>query len=461
MLGGARFAPRYKTAFGDIKMIGRDEIERAAELFQIHPSHVQRDYVHGWLLSGLFSSSELASRLVLKGGNCLRKGYFQNFRYSRDLDFTTPGALDHDLLGRELNQVCTRVSDATGVRFELARTRVDEKREVDEKRISQARVYFQDFYGTETELVLSVRVDVAEFDRLHLPPARQPLIHPYSDAASCSASISCVKLEELLATKMRCLLQRRHIADLFDLAYSTYSSSYSLNLTELLAVFFRITVFRGAAAVVKGLFLDLPLDALGKFWANYIDCPAEVRFSFDTAKARLLDLVEKLLPGRAERHHSTVFFPSAMRNPIMEAADSLTMLRLTYDGSTRLVEPYSLVFKTKKGGDSHEYLYAYDTTGGRSGPGLKSFLPGRVHALENTDQKFEPRHEVHLRQAGGAETARAFEGVSRPGAQRSSRYVVECSNCGKRFYRSKAGTTIKAHLDGSGRRCSGRRGSYV
>ena len=55
-------------------MINKDEIDRMAEKLDVHSSHVQRDYVHSWLLSALFSSSSLSNRLVLKGGNCLRKG---------------------------------------------------------------------------------------------------------------------------------------------------------------------------------------------------------------------------------------------------------------------------------------------------------------------------------------------------------------------------------------------------
>jgi predicted nucleotidyltransferase component of viral defense system len=59
-------------------MIGRGEIDGMAEKLGIHASAIQRDYVHGWLLSLLYASSSLADRLVLKGGNCLRKGYFEN-----------------------------------------------------------------------------------------------------------------------------------------------------------------------------------------------------------------------------------------------------------------------------------------------------------------------------------------------------------------------------------------------
>jgi predicted nucleotidyltransferase component of viral defense system len=119
-------------------MIGRGEVDGMAEKLGVHASAIQRDYVHGWLLSLLYSSSSLADRLVLKGGNCLRKGYFGNAQYSRDLDFTTPTSISNEELGRELNTICGLVVDRSGVVFDTTRTRVENKRRADvDKSISE------------------------------------------------------------------------------------------------------------------------------------------------------------------------------------------------------------------------------------------------------------------------------------------------------------------------------------
>ncbi len=184
-------------------MINRAEIESMAERMGVHPSHVQRDYVHSWLLSAFYSQSKLASQLVLKGGNCLPKAYFTNGRYSQDLDFSTSTGISHDELGRELNAICATLKERTGINFDLKRTRVQPKRVADaDKTISEARLYFEDFYGEKSEIVLGVRLDLTQFDRLYLPVQERKLVHPYSDAEACAATIRCVKLEELLATKM-------------------------------------------------------------------------------------------------------------------------------------------------------------------------------------------------------------------------------------------------------------------
>lgn len=449
-------------------MISRSEIEAAAQRFDIHTSNVQRDYVHGWILSRLFSRSQLSGSLVLKGGNAFRKGYFEDSRYSRDLDFSTGSRISPEDLGRELNQVCAETEASTGVRFDLARTRVEPKRNADEeKQISEARLYFEDFYGVDSEVVLSVRLDVTQFDRIHLPVQQRQLIHPYSDQERCSSMIRCVKLEELLASKMRCLLQRKHIADLFDLVYGAWRmETQYLDRRELLATFFRMTVFGSSPGVLKGLFLDLPLEALGRFWNSYVLAPLASRFSFSEALDGFLALVEDMLPGEPERNRSDMFFPSKLRNPIMEAADSLTMLRLRYSNVTRLVEPYSLEFRTRLDGRSGEYLYVYDNTGGSTGPGIKCLVPGRVQGVENTVLPFTPRFEVQLRKAGGAERASAFRsgprGYSGFGGTRyrpAAKYEVTCDRCLKRFRRRRRTSRIRPHADRYGYPCPGRSGS--
>lgn len=467
-------------------MIDRNEIDNMSKILGVHTSYVQRDYVHGWLLSLLYSSSILSDKLILKGGNCLRKGYFENSRYSRDIDFTTSFGISDEELSKELNAICEIANKRSGVTFDLSKTRVEDKKRVDsEKKISEARLYFKDFYGKENELVLGVKLDVTQFDKIYLPVQERYLIHPYSDYKECSAKIKCVKLEELLATKMRCLLQRKHIADLYDLVYATMiNGDIEIDRAQLISTFYKITIFGSQPSVAKGLFIDLPIEALGRFWSQYISCPVKSWFDFDKAKESFFELIHILIPGREERFHSSVFFPSKLRNPILEAADSFTMLKLTYDYVERLVEPYELAFKIRKDGIAREYFYAYDTIGGRSsGPGLKTFVSDKIQAIENTDKKYEPRYEVEICKAGGSENISRFEGKRRlrignlitntPIRRRLSKtrkysnhsfgieYQIECPYCNKRFKRKNMDTKLNPHKDKYGNPCYGKVGYIV
>ena len=458
-------------------MISRDEIEHKSEEFGIHTANVERDYVFGWLLAGIYGESSLQNQLTLKGGNCFRKAYFPRTRFSNDLDFSTQTGVHEQSLIDELNKVCDLVQARTGVVFDKDRNQVQEKGNADrERKIYEVRLYFKDFYGNPDSITISVRLDVTEYERIYLPIQSRYLIHPYSDAEQCRVEVRCQKLEELLATKLKCLLQRRHSSDLYDFVFSVFiNKELEVQRGEIVSTFLKKTIFEPSPGVVRGLLLDLPFEVLRGLWDKYLVCPKVSFIDFDVAVATFKDTIEALF-GRfaAAIGRQFAFFPSHLRNPIMEAAGSLTLLRVVYDGQPRLVEPYSLVFKRRQDGVAREYFYVYDRTGGRSGPGIKAFVQEKIASIQNTPEKFDPRFPVELSKAGEPATKGYFGSpFGRPRAVRLSvgrsrvrwssgiTYTVECSYCGKRFKRTKPGTRLNKHKDRYGNDCYGRAGFYI
>lgn len=449
-------------------MINKQEIESKAQEFGIHPANVERDYVFGWLLSGIFAKSALRHTLVLKGGNAFRKAYFPRTRFSNDLDFSTTEPINVEIMREELNEICAFVQEKTGVAFDHARSRIDEPSQSDaDTKVYKARLYFADFYGEQHTLTISVRLDFAEFDRIYLPVQERTLIHPYSDAADCSVLVRCQKLEELLASKLKCLLQRQHLVDLYDYIYSIFiNREVEIDRATVVSTFLKKTIFEPSPGVVKRLLLDLPLELFRNIWSRYIVCPKESVIDFTAATRYFAENIE-LLFGRfpLDRYGQFAFFPSNFRNTIMAAASNLTLLELVYEGRKRLVEGYSLVFKRRKDGVGQEYFYAYDTTGGRtSGPGIKTFLHSRIGLINNTDIKFVPRFPVELSRSGelfgksyfsSSFGGRRLRGGSGFGGHV---YLVECAYCGKQFPRKKYSTRLRPHKDSDGYACFGRSG---
>ena len=84
-------------------MIKKEEIQAKSDEFTIHTAHIERDYVFGWLLAGIYTVSSLKDLMVLKGGNCFRKAYFTYARFSSDLDFSIQTALDASFLFQEFD----------------------------------------------------------------------------------------------------------------------------------------------------------------------------------------------------------------------------------------------------------------------------------------------------------------------------------------------------------------------
>jgi predicted nucleotidyltransferase component of viral defense system len=384
-------------------VIGREEIDAMSAELGVHASHVQRDYLFGWLLAGLYGESRFADRLVLKGGNALRKGYFGATRFSEDLDFTSPGRIDAGAFLDTLNDVCRLTQARTGVRFDLERNQQSGEQSIDRERtVYKYRLFFTDFYGQRNNVPISLRLDVTEFGKLHLPARSRALIHPYSDRHDCAADLSVISLEEALADKLKCLLQRRSSYDLFDLAYSVFiDHDIAVDKRTVVTTFLRKTIFGPSPAAALDLLAAVPFETMRHYWNTKITCARGSLPDFSATVARFKsELGELFSEFRHGGRGQAAFFPAHLRTPIMEAGADRTLLRLTYAGVERLVEPYALSFKRRKDGIAREYLYVWDRTGGRSRPGIKSLLHQGISGLSKTEEHFEPRFEVELAKAG-------------------------------------------------------------
>lgn len=468
-------------------MIDQKEIKAKSIEFDIHHTNVERDYVFGWLLKSIFENDYLRSKLVFKGGNCLRKAFYPDTRFSADLDFSAGDTIDAENMGEQINNACREAQNACGVEFQIDRNTFSVGAFVDSARRSyKGRVYFTDFFGNQDDLTISVKLDVTEFDRLYLPSTKRQLIHPYSDANDCRAELNCMALEEVVANKLKCLIQRRHSHDLFDFVYSTFiDRSIELDRGLVLQTFLNKTIFSASPGAAKGILLGIPLAFFASVWEKYIRCPKSTRFSFDRAVEGFQDSIEHLFDGvRSGGRGEQLYFGGEHRHMILEAGAERRLMRLTYHGVERIIEPYSLAYKQAKGKPAREYFYAYDTTGGQSrGPSIKAFLNTDVEALSLTDDKFEPRYEIELSKAGedarnayfGRDFSAGRAGVTAPfGRTRIRRmpktkafrgyeptYKLQCPYCQKTFTRKTQSLDLNEHKSPDGYRCGGRRGFRV
>ena len=69
-------------------MIDKREILDEADSLGLNPHVVEKDYVLGWLLWAVGNHDEISENWVFKGGTCLKKCFFETYRFSEDLDFT-------------------------------------------------------------------------------------------------------------------------------------------------------------------------------------------------------------------------------------------------------------------------------------------------------------------------------------------------------------------------------------
>lgn len=201
-------------------MIGEGELRRLAARWGIDPMVVDLDYSLGWFIAALYGTSEGKERLCFKGGTCLRKCYFRDYRFSEDLDFTaTARVTAHQLLDR-VERAARWAAEADGPDYLASPPRFETVRDEYGSETYQIRVYYRGplRWGGSPR---AIRMDITRDEKLVLPPVERPLIHPYSDESLLSqANVTCYALTEILAEKIRAVGGQRRFAisrDLYDI----------------------------------------------------------------------------------------------------------------------------------------------------------------------------------------------------------------------------------------------------
>lgn len=200
-------------------MIGDAEIRRIAREIGMEPRLVDLDYTLGWALWGIGQHPYLNSRLLFKGGTCLRKCYVRGYRFSEDLDFTATEYFSRDELEEAVRDAFRRVQDATGIDFQVKEHRLDEIN--DEYGRETLRFYLYFIGAHPRSNPRSVQLDITRNETVVFPPQVREVHHGFSDAGEREAwSWRCYSLEEILAEKLRAVLGQRRYAiarDLYDI----------------------------------------------------------------------------------------------------------------------------------------------------------------------------------------------------------------------------------------------------
>ena len=95
-------------------MISIGEIQKRARQLGVRDNQIEKDYILSWILYALSKHENLSKSLAFKGGTLLKKVYFENYRFSEDLDFTL---LSNDL---SYEQIYSGVQTVIDYAFEVA-----------------------------------------------------------------------------------------------------------------------------------------------------------------------------------------------------------------------------------------------------------------------------------------------------------------------------------------------------
>lgn len=177
-------------------MIAASHFTRLADRHDVDAKTVERDYVLTHVVAGI-GQQPGSEHMAFKGGTALRLCYFEDYRYSADLDFSLTGGM-------------TRADAATLVAGAL-------------EAIVSAHGFAYLAVGGEGDRIeytgplrrqRHVKLDLA-VDELVEDTARMPLLTRYDDQPG--SQIVAYTLQEAAAEKLRCVIQRVQARDLYDL----------------------------------------------------------------------------------------------------------------------------------------------------------------------------------------------------------------------------------------------------
>lgn len=160
-------------------MIPKQEIMALAAELQLQAHVVEKDYALGWFLAGISAHPVIGPRWVFKGGTCLKKCYFETYRFSEDLDFTLQDAehLDEDFLAGVFEEVGEWVYDACGLQLPPEARKFEVFTNPRGTPSAQGRVGYRGPLGRAGDPP-RIKLDLAADEVLVLTPVQRPVHHP-------------------------------------------------------------------------------------------------------------------------------------------------------------------------------------------------------------------------------------------------------------------------------------------
>lgn len=372
---------------------------------------IEKDYVLGWLLAGIANNPDLAETWVFKGGTCLRKCYYETYRFSEDLDFTVVNAGPEapEDLAPIFAAIAEWLRDASGIEIIVDEASFRRRRNLRGNPTTQARIAYR---GPNPPPQLpKVKLDITS-DEVIVEQLTPRLIgHQYSDTPLPADGVLSYSLVELFGEKLRALAERCRPRDLYDVVHMHRHPDLVGQAQAVAAVLARKCDHVGIAIPTAASLRESPYRAeVEAEWQNMLghQLPqplppfADFWATLDEVFAWLSGEAALVVPQRVER---------ADLDPAWVAPRAITSWRrgfpfelIRYAGANRLkididyraeegrwgprrVEPYSL----RQTRDGNLILFVVNDRGQ-----LRGYRADRIAGVRPTEETFQPSFLVEF-----------------------------------------------------------------
>lgn len=192
-------------------MINPGEIQNIAREAKVRDQQIEKDYILSWILQGIAQHEILVKTIVFKGGTVLKKAYFEDYRFSEDLDFTLlKDETSNEQIFEWFREVFEHIQEEANIPLEI----IDDN-EHEDGGINFYISYVGPLGGQGNNK--KVKIDISRSEKLVFEMVHQDIIISYSDQEP--HQLLCYPLEEVLVEKLRSVMQRMQPRDFYDIWY--------------------------------------------------------------------------------------------------------------------------------------------------------------------------------------------------------------------------------------------------
>ena len=289
-------------------MILQKEIATISEQLGVSKSVIDKDWMFGHFIAAIFNEPELKETLIFKGGTCLKKCWFEEYRFSEDLDFTSKSQ-ELELTQQHLKFITKYVEDNTEVKTHIVSLKPLKFKD----RLTGYEAIIK-FWGadhprnimppTPDRWQTKIKIEIILYEEMIFDVSQQKVTHSYSDTLKLETTIPCYKIEEVLAEKLRALIQRSYTAprDYYDIWY--LSNNYpDLDWESIVVAFHKKMRFKNLEFTgIEQLINPKSDKALKGAWKNSLghQIQQDKLPDYEIVRSNLLDLFEIIFNQKRE-----------------------------------------------------------------------------------------------------------------------------------------------------------------
>lgn len=243
------------------------------------PTQVEQDLIISRALVNLYNDPYIKKTLAFRGGTALNKLFIKPpSRYSEDIDLVQKNIAP---IGQTIDLIKNILNPWLG---NNPKCKITER--------STKLIYK---YEAINKLPAKIKIEINTTEHFHVLPFRSEKFNVDSDWFSDSTDITTYDINELMATKLRALYQRRKGRDLFDLWL--VATKKLVNLVKVFEIFAEYCDYNKIQISAKEFIKNLELKKNHRDFKTDMNIllPSKLGWSFDEAYCFVVSFILKNL----------------------------------------------------------------------------------------------------------------------------------------------------------------------